>query len=751
MILANRKGLPGFSSSFFPVDPVVMIFTPKTLDETQGIGVPINWASRLIKTHRHWWRTEGAGVKIAILDSGINLKHPAFKGAIKGYKNFTGGDEDDVEDETGHGTHCAGIIAAREIAPDGMCGIAPQSELYVAKVISGGKGNWESATEAIKWVLHLNKDIRKENVHKIKEWKELHVDSLEKAKPIKLESEISIINMSFSGNLPTPEFYKVIHKALASGICIITAAGNEGARLGNGIGFPGKYGSVITVGSHDEFGTPSNFSSRGGEIDFLAPGYDVWSTDISRPSSPNNYHNWYKKRSGTSMAAPFVSGLAALIKSKHLSNANSQTPVENCQDLYKHLIRMSAHPGYFDQESGYGPLLSFGNWDKIVNSATDILEDGFAEKYIFYTEKESIVERDDRTDINRLRDLDYWRLFKRSYSGRYWNHLPSEALREILVNQGKLVGFMVKQSCFGKPLTDLAGEQKLKFKTRTYSHKVKVKEGAPLCESERFGEQPVLEGRTVFFSGKKNIFFTASHKLNPIKEKENRQWLPGVGDEYLNYDVEDYVILFGYTNDAFAGGGENEDSIEVCIDIKNVFKCKRAIGSVESGDQVNDWLVIHGTPVAEEAIGLHKISSYVNEKVLGLANDFGPFNGTETPQVLYSFGSPIGLPTKFIPDGSNELLGAPFNSLDMFGGNSGSPIYRADSFSLVGVHTSGVVERDRSPLYKKVKKGDKECCQLNSTSKLSSSTFFSKYQAIESFNNGLEGLKFLIDKSNNQQ
>jgi subtilisin family serine protease len=116
------------------------------------------------------------------------------------------------------------------------------------------------------------------------------------------------------------------------------------------VGYPGRYGGVITVASHDEDGNRSGFSSRGGEIDFMAPGSNIWSTYKD---------GGYAELSGTSMATPFVAGLAALIASKHRKEKNNKTPLENNEDLRNHLMWMATHPGYHDNVEGYGPLQPF--------------------------------------------------------------------------------------------------------------------------------------------------------------------------------------------------------------------------------------------------------------------------------------------------------------------------------------------------------------------------------------------------------
>ena len=155
------------------------------------------------------------------------------------------------------------------------------------------------------------------------------------------------------GSYNHPDVYSAIHTALADGIIVICAAGNSGAMHRNSIGYPGRDGAVITVAAHNSSGIAADFSSHGGEVDFMTPGVDIWST----------YRNGsYATLSGTSMATPFVAGISALVLSKHLSTPSNETPIENSADMVEHLERMATHPGWHDNTSGYGvlkPLMYF--------------------------------------------------------------------------------------------------------------------------------------------------------------------------------------------------------------------------------------------------------------------------------------------------------------------------------------------------------------------------------------------------------
>jgi subtilisin len=213
----------------------------------------------------------GKGVKIAILDSGIDISHPDL--SVKGGISFVGNTKD-LSDSTGHGTHVAGIISAK--ANDiGITGVAPNAYIYAVKILN-------------------NRDFGKNSI-------------LLSAIDWCLKNKMDIIHMSISSNKKSKAVEKALQEAYNKGALMIASAGNRGFYLKESITYPGAYESVIAVGSLDNNNKRSIFSSVGKELEIMAPGEKIYSTE------PNGYGY----RDGTSMAAPYVTGIAALIMEKY--------------------------------------------------------------------------------------------------------------------------------------------------------------------------------------------------------------------------------------------------------------------------------------------------------------------------------------------------------------------------------------------------------------------------------------------------
>lgn len=225
----------------------------------------------------------GKGIRIAVLDTGLDLSHPDFSGRAIETRSFVEGQS--VQDGNGHGTHCAGI-AAGPAAPAAQprYGVAGEAELYVGKVLNDeGSGGDGGILEGIDWAVEHG----------------CHIVSMSLGSPVE------------PGQGHSAVFEAVARRALAAGTLIVAAAGNESHRPESvaPVGHPANCPSILAVAAVDEALRVAPFScgglaGEGSEVDIAAPGVDV----LSAWPAPELHH----RISGTSMATPFVAGVAAL-------------------------------------------------------------------------------------------------------------------------------------------------------------------------------------------------------------------------------------------------------------------------------------------------------------------------------------------------------------------------------------------------------------------------------------------------------
>jgi subtilisin family serine protease len=213
----------------------------------------------------------GTGVKVAILDTGIDLDHPDL--AVAGGATFVEGTTS-PDDDNGHGTHVAGTVAALVGNGIGVIGVAPEAALYAVKVLdSGGSGSYSDIVAGIDWAV---------------------------------ANGMQVINMSLGGRFDSQTLQDACDNAYAAGVLLVAAAGNSGNPAGKGdnVAYPARYSSVIAVAATDSSDKRASFSSTGPDVELAAPGVDILST----------YNDGdYATFSGTSMASPHVAGVAALV------------------------------------------------------------------------------------------------------------------------------------------------------------------------------------------------------------------------------------------------------------------------------------------------------------------------------------------------------------------------------------------------------------------------------------------------------
>jgi subtilisin family serine protease len=254
-------------------DPSVASVEPDI--QLQAAGQIEDWGVTATQATYAWDKGyTGKGVKIAVLDTGISLSHEDL--IVEGGTSFVDYTTS-YDDDSGHGTHVAGIIGAKNNHV-GTIGMAPDSSLYAVKVLdSHGTGYLSDVIAGIDWAI---------------------------------ENKMDIVNLSMATSVDSQALHNAVDNAYAGGLLVVAAAGNAGTVDGTGdtIQFPAKYSSVISVGAVDQNKQRAASSSTGSNLEIVAPGVGINSTYLN---------NGYTAMSGTSMAAAFVSGELAMLKQEN--------------------------------------------------------------------------------------------------------------------------------------------------------------------------------------------------------------------------------------------------------------------------------------------------------------------------------------------------------------------------------------------------------------------------------------------------
>jgi len=239
------------------------------------------WAVDRIGLRRAWDVTTGsASVTVAVIDTGVAAGHPDLKGKVLPGIDVVNDDED-ASDDHGHGTHVAGTVAAASNNRLGVTGVAWGVKVLPVKVLgAGGSGGTcdvlMGIVEAVRAGAH-------------------------------------VLNLSLGVVSPCPLAFKAaVTYATSEKRLIVASSGNDG-RQGGASAAPANCDGVLGVGATNSADKPTDFSTFGPQVDVAAPGENILSTTYDPKKRTYGYEFW----SGTSMAAPHVAGLAALIRSKH--------------------------------------------------------------------------------------------------------------------------------------------------------------------------------------------------------------------------------------------------------------------------------------------------------------------------------------------------------------------------------------------------------------------------------------------------
>ncbi len=236
------------------------------------------WNLRSINVESAWDDTKGSGITVAVIDTGISpvpdLKDTTF---VKGY-DFVN-DRIEADDDAGHGTHVAGTIAQSTNNNYGVAGIAYEASLMPLKVLgASGGGTVADIAEAIRFAADNGADV---------------------------------INMSLGGAGESQLMEEAIDYAYRKGVFLVAAAGNSNQ---NAASYPARYPHVVGVAALDSVGVKAPYSNFGAGVDISAPGGSEAGKILQETIDPETNSAVFAGYQGTSMAAPHVAGVAALVK-----------------------------------------------------------------------------------------------------------------------------------------------------------------------------------------------------------------------------------------------------------------------------------------------------------------------------------------------------------------------------------------------------------------------------------------------------
>ncbi|MFE3522324.1 type VII secretion-associated serine protease mycosin [Streptomyces sp. NPDC059161] len=255
------------------------------------------WALQRVLLDELWRQSTGKGMEVAVIDTGVDIKNAQLKGAVdaskgknllqkdlKDLKDQNGqplprGAENGTTDTVGHGTKVAGIIAARPATGTGFVGLAPDATIIpIEQNDADGHGTAQTLADAIRYAIGAGADV------------------------------INVSQDTANAVEPAPALKQAVDTALANNIVVVASAGNDG--LGGNVKqtYPASYPGVLAVAASDRNNERAAFSQSGEFVGVAAPGVDMVSTVPGGGHCADN---------GTSFSAPYVAGVAALIKAKH--------------------------------------------------------------------------------------------------------------------------------------------------------------------------------------------------------------------------------------------------------------------------------------------------------------------------------------------------------------------------------------------------------------------------------------------------
>ncbi|RZU72985.1 type VII secretion-associated serine protease mycosin [Micromonospora kangleipakensis] len=288
------------------------------------------WALRRLDPSSAWRITRGEGVTVAVVDSGVSPTHPLLKGRVLGGGDFNGLAQLRGQcDLAGHGTIVAGIIAGQEGTGAPYSGIAPEARILPVRVLASTERTTDEAlpaeiAEAIRWSVDHGADV---------------------------------VNLSLV-TLDRPELKDAIDYALRMRVVVVAAAGNRQENQQDQPAYPAAYPGVIAVAGVDAQGGHVGTSVAGDYVDIAAPGLDIVGP------APQGAGYLAEPQGGTSFAAAYVSGVAALVRAAHPELAPA--------DVAFRLTRTADNPpdGH-NAEIGYGVVNPYRAVTSLLGTRTD--------------------------------------------------------------------------------------------------------------------------------------------------------------------------------------------------------------------------------------------------------------------------------------------------------------------------------------------------------------------------------------------
>ncbi|MEV7376553.1 type VII secretion-associated serine protease mycosin [Streptomyces sp. NPDC090301] len=252
------------------------------------------WPLQRVLLDELWQDTKGKGVRVAVIDTGVDDVNPQLKGAVdakagkdylkpdkenRGFGDEQRGKTDGTVDLVGHGTKVAGIIAARPADGTGFVGLAPEATIIpIRQNDEKNSGDSDSMAEAIKWAVA----------------KGAHV--------------INISQDTTKALKPSSPMGRAVALAISRDVVVVASAGNDGMDGGFKLTYPAAFPGVLAVASSDRNNERAAFSQSGPMVGVAAPGVDIVSTVPGGGQCVDN---------GTSFSAPYVAGVAALLRAEH--------------------------------------------------------------------------------------------------------------------------------------------------------------------------------------------------------------------------------------------------------------------------------------------------------------------------------------------------------------------------------------------------------------------------------------------------